>query len=179
MGRGATHLTLLVAALLVTFLAGCGGSAPPPAARRRRRRLRRRRRRRLRLEDRLVVDAGPGNKLVSCGTRNGAGSEPTELSGLFSSNSVWNRPDAGTAQLGNQRLAQALIQEADSEIRAGTDRGSRRPSRARRCTSWGRASAACPCISTSRRPTARVSRVRSNACRYRPMPGRQRDRTRI
>ena len=131
------------------------------------------------LEDRLVVDQAQGNKLVSCGTRNGAGSEPTELSGLFSSNSVWNRPDAGTAQLGNQRLAQALIQEADSEIRAGTGPWIETSESSTPVYVVGATSAACPCISTSRRPTARVSRVRSNACRYRPMPGRQRDRTRI
>jgi hypothetical protein len=56
---------------------------------------------------------------VSCGTSNAPGSEPTEVSGLFSADSVWNRPDVGSQPLGDQRLAQELTQEAKSEIKQG------------------------------------------------------------
>ena len=118
-GRWTARLAVPAVAL-VTLLAGCGGSAPPPAATTTSTSSKTSSTTSSTSKTDLSSTQAQGNKLVSCGTRNGAGSEPTELSGLFSSNSVWNRPDAGTAQLGNQRLAQALIQEADSEIRAGT-----------------------------------------------------------
>jgi hypothetical protein len=39
--------------------------------------------------------------------------------GLFSPDSIWNRPDVGSQPLGDQRLAQELIQEAESEIKEG------------------------------------------------------------
>ena len=114
-------------------------------------------RRRHDLEDRLVVDAGPRQQARVLWHTEGAGSEPTELSGLFSSNSVWNRPDVGTAQLGNQRLAQELTQEADSEIRAGTGPWIETSESSTPVYVVGAASAACRCISMSRRRTARVS----------------------
>ena len=113
-GRAAAYLTLLVAALLVTFLPGCGSSAPPPPP----------------ATTTATTTATTSKtdlpspvrrgKLVSCGTKNGGGSEPTKVSGLFAANSVWNRADAGAEPLGNQHLAQELAQEADSEIKAGT-----------------------------------------------------------
>ena len=56
---------------------------------------------------------------MSCGTKNVPGAEPTELPGLFSADSVWNRADVAQEPLGDQRLAQELTQEAESEIEAG------------------------------------------------------------
>ncbi len=45
--------------------------------------------------------------------------EPTQLSGLFSADSVWNRADVAQQPLGDQRLAQDLTQEAQSELKQG------------------------------------------------------------
>jgi hypothetical protein len=107
LGRGATWLTLAALAVLATCIAGCGSTVPPPAT--------------TGAATSKTAQPAPAhhNKLVSCGTKNGAGSEPTRLSGLFSAQSVWNRPDVGTEPLGDQRLAQELAGEADSEIRTG------------------------------------------------------------
>ncbi len=41
------------------------------------------------------------------------------MAGLFATDSVWNRPDAGSQPLGDQRLAQELTQQAESEIKEG------------------------------------------------------------
>ncbi len=41
------------------------------------------------------------------------------MSGLFSADSIWNRPDVGSQPLGDPRLAQGLTQEAESEIKEG------------------------------------------------------------
>jgi hypothetical protein len=105
MGRGAARLSVLAGAMLVTFIAGCGGSTPPPAT--------------TTPTTSTTHGSGPARsgKLVSCGTKNAPGSEPTTLSGLFSSDSVWNRPDVASQPLGDQRLAQELTQEADSELK--------------------------------------------------------------
>jgi hypothetical protein len=97
--------------MLVTFIAGCGGSTPPPATTTTS----------TTSTTRTTHASGPTppSKLVSCGTTDAPGSEPTELSGLFSANSVWNRPDVGSQPLGDPRLAQELTQEAQSEMKAG------------------------------------------------------------
>jgi hypothetical protein len=107
LGRSAARLTVLAGAMVVTFIAGCGGSTPPPAT--------------TTSTASTTHGSGPArsDKLVSCGTKNAPGSEPTELSGLFSANSVWNRPDVGSLPLGDPRLAQELTQEAQSEITEG------------------------------------------------------------
>jgi hypothetical protein len=114
-GRGPARLTALAGALLVTFVAGCGGSTPPPA------------------QTTSITpttstthtapttpSSGPptrSNALVSCGTDNAPASEPTQISGLFSANSVWNRPDVAQQPLGDQQLAEEFIQQAESEIK--------------------------------------------------------------
>ena len=41
------------------------------------------------------------------------------MSRLFSTDSVWNRPDVGSQPLGDEHLAQELAQEATSEIKQG------------------------------------------------------------
>ena len=56
---------------------------------------------------------------MSCGTKNAPGAEPTQLSALFSSESVWNRPEVAQEPLGDQRLALELAQEAQTELKAG------------------------------------------------------------
>ena len=57
---------------------------------------------------------------MACGTQNSPGSEPTSLTGLFSADSVWNRPDIANHPLGDQQLAQELTQEAETELKQGT-----------------------------------------------------------
>jgi hypothetical protein len=114
MGRGAARLTALAGALLVTFVGGCGGSTPPPAT----------------TTQHHASAPAPthlkssgasvgSHELVSCGTNNAPGYEPTALSGLFSADSVWNRPDVASQPLGDQRLAQEFAQEAESELKQG------------------------------------------------------------
>jgi hypothetical protein len=56
---------------------------------------------------------------VSCGTDNAPAHEPTQLSGLFSADSVWNSADVAQQPLGDQQLAQDLTQEAESELKQG------------------------------------------------------------
>jgi len=114
MGRGPACLTALAGAALVTFVAGCGGSTPPRATT---------------TEHQASTPPptqhqSPGapvgsHKLVSCGTKNAPGSEPIALTGLFSADSVWNRPDVASQPLGDQRLAQSFAQEAQSELKQG------------------------------------------------------------
>jgi hypothetical protein len=113
-GRGAARLTALAGVLVVTSVAGCGGSTPPPAHTQTHRQA----------TSGKAQTVGSGSsvshQLVSCGTKSSRGSEPTSLSGLFSADSVWNRPDIASQPLGDQQLAQELTQEAESEMKAGT-----------------------------------------------------------
>jgi len=115
LGRGAARLTAVVGALLATVSAGCGGSTPPPATTPS-----------TSSTTSSAARATPtqtaptsSHKLVSCGTNDSPGSEPTQVSGLFSPDSVWNRPDVGQEPMGDQALAQVLSQEAQSEIKQG------------------------------------------------------------
>jgi hypothetical protein len=112
-GRGALRLGLIAGAVVATCLGGCGGSTPPPATGT--------------STTSTTHGSGPtlgsgrtaSRKLVSCGTNNAPGFEPTEVAGLFAADSVWNRPDVGSQPLGDQRLAQELTQQAESEIKEG------------------------------------------------------------
>ena len=118
LGRGAARLIPLVGALLVTSIAGCGGSTPPPAHTRTQphqipgKKTTGQTRR-------FGSSSSTSRKLVACGTQNSPGSEPTSLTGLFSADSVWNRPDIANHPLGDQQLAQELTQEAETEIKQG------------------------------------------------------------
>jgi hypothetical protein len=103
MGRRAASLTALAGAVLTTIVAGCGGSTPPPAH----------------TQTTVPQLPSPSRKLVSCGTKNAPGAEPTQLSGLFSPDSVWNRSDVADQSLGDQDLAQELTHEAETEIKQG------------------------------------------------------------
>jgi hypothetical protein len=112
LGRGSARLTAVVGALLTMVLAGCGGSTPPPATRS--------------TASTTPTSSAPASrtpiasrKLVSCGTNHAPGSEPTQVSGLFSPNSIWNRPDVAKQPSGDQALAQELAQEAESETKEG------------------------------------------------------------
>lgn len=119
LGRGAARLIPLVGALLVTSIAGCGGSTPPPAHTRTQphqipgKKTTGQTRR-------FGSSSSTSRKLVACGTQNSPGSEPTSLTGLFSADSVWNRPDIANHPLGDQQLAQELTQEAETELKQGT-----------------------------------------------------------
>jgi hypothetical protein len=118
LGRAAARLTVVIGALLATALTGCGGSTPPPAP----------------------TSGSPtstssastastsaqasgtsstSHKLVSCGSKDAPGSEPTQVSGLFSPDSVWNRPDVAQKPAGDPVLAQELANEAESETKQG------------------------------------------------------------
>ena len=112
-GRRALRLGLIGGALVATCLAGCGGSTPPPATSTSTTSTTYESR-----ATRLTSPTRP-SELVSCGTKNAPGFEPTEVSGLFATDSVWNRPDVGSQPPGDQRLAQELTQEAESEIKEG------------------------------------------------------------
>jgi hypothetical protein len=117
MGCRKACLIALVAASLVPVLTGCGGSTPPPAT----------------TSATTSTSMGPGltssasttssttssatRKLVSCGTDNAPAHEPTQLSGLFSADSVWNRADVAQQPLGDQHLAEELTHEAQSELK--------------------------------------------------------------
>lgn len=124
LGRRAALLTAVVGALLTTVLAGCGGSTPPPAttsasstppssttssatssttssA----------------TSTQALETSSTSHNLVSCGTSDAPGSEPTQVSGLFSPESVWNRPDVAQQPTGDPALAQELANEAESEIK--------------------------------------------------------------
>jgi hypothetical protein len=119
MGRGKACLTALVGALLVTFVAGCGGSTPPPAHTNTEQ-TKTQSQTSTSQTPTLSSGSSESHKLVACGTVNAPGFEPTSLSGLFSANSVWNRPDIASQPLGDQELAQELTQEAETELKEGT-----------------------------------------------------------
>jgi hypothetical protein len=110
-GRGALRLGVIAGALVATCLGGCGGSTPPPATST------------STTTSTTTTTHGSGptrrRQLVSCGTKNAPGFEPTEVAALFAADSVWNRPDVGSQPLGDQRLAQELTQAAESEIKEG------------------------------------------------------------
>lgn len=125
MGRRKACLIALVAAALVTVITGCGGSTPPPAT----------------TSATTSTRTSPGtgtsstssatsttssgtssassHQLVSCGTDNAPAREPAQFTGLFSADSVWNRPDAAQQPLGDQQVAQDLTHEAESELKQG------------------------------------------------------------
>ena len=95
-------------------------------------------------------------KLVSCGTKNAPGSEPTHVTGLFSANSVWNRSDVALAAAGRSTArprADAGGRERDQGGDRTVDRD--RATTALRCTWLVPISAAYGCTSMSPRPTAR------------------------
>jgi hypothetical protein len=117
LGRGAVLLTSLAGALLVTFVGGCGGSTPPPATSTSTSTTTTPTTSTPTTSTTPTSARGRPAKLVSCGAKNAPGAEPTELSGLFSPNSVWNRPDVGSQPLGDPRLAQEFTQEAESELK--------------------------------------------------------------
>ena len=113
LGRGAPRLTAVLGALIATAVAGCGGSSPPRAT--------------MTSTSSTVSTStthatGPpaqSRKLVSCGTKDAPGSEPTQVSGLFSPNSVWNRADVAQKPMGHQELARELAEDAESEMKEG------------------------------------------------------------
>ena len=107
--RVASRFAGVGGAMLAMSIAGCGGSTPPPAPKRST----------TTTAPGTTAHPVPSKKLVSCGTRNTPGSEPTQISGLFSANSVWNRAEVAQEPLGDRRLAQELTQEAESEIKQG------------------------------------------------------------
>lgn len=113
LGRRAARLIAVVGASLTTILAGCGGSTPPPATT-------------SASSTTTTSTSTPAprtstepHQLVSCGTNDAPGSEPTQVSGLFSPNSVWNRPDVAQQPMGDPVLAHELADEAESEIKQG------------------------------------------------------------
>ena len=113
LGRRVPRLTAVIGTLFATVIGGCGGSTPPPAS--------------TSTSSTTTTRSTPASgtstsssqKLVSCGTKDAAASEPTQISGLFSANSVWNRPDVAQQPMGDQVPAQELAQEAQSEIKQG------------------------------------------------------------
>jgi hypothetical protein len=116
LGRRTIRLTPVAVVLLVMFVAGCGGSTPPPATTTTTATTTTARTSTA-ATTRSTVAPTPSRELVSCGTKNAPASEPTQLSGLFSADSVWNRADVAQQPLGDQRLAQELAQEAESETK--------------------------------------------------------------
>lgn len=120
LGRGTARLTVVVGAVLTTVLAGCGGSTPPPATSSTSSATASTSSATAGTSSTTAtVSSTSSHKLVSCGTKDATGSEPTQVSGLFSPNSVWNRPDVAEEPLGDQTLAQELAQEAANEIKEG------------------------------------------------------------
>ena len=102
-------------------------------------------------------------------------SEPTELSGLFSADSVWNRPDVGSQPARRSTACPGTRPGGGQRDQARrSDRGSRRsddstPIYVRRTGSAVRAR----CISTSPRPTARRCATHSRASHCRRTPVRR------
>ena len=155
LGRGTSPPDGGRGALLATFVAGCGGSTPPPATTHdvddyATRHPTTRPHARLR-----SARPSPASLCRVARRTRPAPSQP-QVSGLFSANSVWNRPDVGSAAAGRS-AARAGAHPGGRERDQGraSDRGSRPTPTARRCTWSDPTSAACRCTSTSPRPTAR------------------------